>query len=199
MLPSTLLVATTNKGKLAEFNQLLNPIHCIAEQSEGKQAVDEIGLTFIENALIKARAASMNSQYMALADDSGLVVPALNGEPGIKSARFALLNDAGTDNLTYLIQRIKSIDHNRRGAYFYCALAVMSHPYDPTPIIATGTLHGVILDTPRGQQGFGYDPIFYLPELNCTLAELTLSEKNSLSHRAKATQILLTLLTGDKA
>jgi XTP/dITP diphosphohydrolase len=193
MLPATLLLATTNAGKIHEFNQLLTPIQCEALPLS-HPPVAEIGLTFIENALIKARAASLLTTLPCLGDDSGLVVPALKGEPGIKSARFAEEHGETSDNLTYLLHRLQSIPTAQRQAYFYCALVYMTHPLDPTPFIAIGTLHGVLIDTPRGQHGFGYDPIFFLPEHNCTLAELTLSAKNQLSHRAQATHTLLAQL-----
>ena len=190
-MPHTLMIASTNAGKISEFNQLLKPMHCIALPPH-TEPVAETGLTFIENALIKARAASIHSTHATLADDSGLVVPALNGQPGIHSARFATLHGQDCDNLTFLLQRLKPIPVSHRQAYFYCALALFTDPRDPTPLLATGALHGVLIDTPRGKHGFGYDPIFYLPELGCTLAELRLAEKNQLSHRAIATRALLT-------
>ncbi len=193
MRPTQIVLATTNVGKIKEFNQLLAPITCIAAPKNA-DPIAETGTTFIENALIKARAVSVGGNQPTLADDSGLVVPLLHGEPGIKSARFAEDNLSTLDNLNYLLQRLKPIPVEKRRAYFYCALALMTHPLDPTPIIAIGTLHGILLDAPRGTHGFGYDPIFYLPALNCTLAELTLPEKNKHSHRAHAARALLNQL-----
>ena len=193
MRPASLLLATTNAGKIHEFNQLLSPIQC-QPLPLSSPPVAETGLTFIENALIKARAASHHTHVPCLGDDSGLVVPALDGAPGIHSARFAQQHGETLDNLTYLLQRLQSVPEAKRQAYFYCALVYITHPLDPTPLIAIGTLPGIIIDTPRGQHGFGYDPIFFLPQYQATLAEVTLEVKNQLSHRAQATHALLAQL-----
>ncbi|OYV48670.1 MAG: non-canonical purine NTP pyrophosphatase, RdgB/HAM1 family [Verrucomicrobia bacterium 21-51-4] len=182
-------IASTNLGKIREFNALLAPIHCIPNASDDTP-VAETGLSFVENALIKARSARFNRIYPVLADDSGLVVPALDGAPGIFSARFAHEHANDAENIAHLLNQMQAIPSERRQAYFYCALVVMGHPNDPTPLIATGRLEGIILDSPRGTNGFGYDPIFYLPTHQCTLAELNPQTKNQLSHRASACQQL---------
>lgn len=187
----TVVLATLSQGKIAELTTLLAPIQCIAQAELRIPEVAETGLSFIENALIKARHASRLSIYPALADDSGLVVDALNGCPGIYSARFAGDNASDAANIQKLLQSMIDIEADARQAYFYCAIALVRYPDDPTPILATGRLDGVILTAPRGQSGFGYDPVFWIPEQGKTLAELSSQEKNRISHRAQALQSLL--------
>lgn len=187
----TLVLATQSRGKIAELTTLLAPLHCIPQAQLAIPEVDETGLSFVENALIKARHASRHSTYPALSDDSGLVIEALNGQPGIYSARFAGLNASDTENMQKVLQLIQDIGSDARQAYFYCAMALVRYPDDPTPIIAMGRLDGLIIDTPRGEHGFGYDPIFFLPAYAKTLAELEAEEKNHISHRAQALQALL--------
>ncbi|TAL64496.1 MAG: RdgB/HAM1 family non-canonical purine NTP pyrophosphatase [Legionella sp.] len=179
-----LILATSNKGKIKELQELLAPIHCIAQTSLGVSSPEENGLSFIENALIKARHASAHTGKPALADDSGLVVPALNGEPGIFSARYAGIDAQEEDNIQLLLNNLKGI--KEREAFFYCAIALVQHAKDPTPVIATGLINGIITHEPSGQAGFGYDPIFYIPEYRCTAAELPANIKNTISHRATA-------------
>lgn len=181
-----IILATSNAGKIRELQHLLAPITCITQDSLGIESPDETGLSFVENALLKARHASLLADKPALADDSGLVVPALNGEPGIYSARYAGSNAQNADNIALLLKNIANIPLKNRHAYFYCAMALVTHAADPTPIIATGILHGVINLQPTGNEGFGYDPIFYLPEYQCTVAELPATIKNTISHRAQA-------------
>ncbi len=181
-----LILATNNPGKILELQSILSPIHCISQSTLGIDSVDETGLSFIENAIIKARHASRLSNKPALADDSGLVVPSLNGEPGIYSARFAGINATDNDNIKLLLERLIDSEEEKRHAYFYCALALVLHADDPTPILATGKIHGLISQKPLGDNGFGYDPIFYLPEVGCTMAQLTITLKNTISHRALA-------------
>lgn len=188
-----IILATSNAGKIAELQALLSPIECISQRTLGIGDAEETGLSFIENALIKARHASQLSGEPALADDSGLVVPALQGAPGIYSARFAGENASDSDNIQKLLLELQHTPMNDRQAFFYCAIAFIQHANDPTPIIATGTLHGVIATTPSGQHGFGYDPVFYLEKQGCTLAELPPNEKNIISHRASALKQLMTL------
>jgi XTP/dITP diphosphohydrolase len=184
------VVATSNLGKFAEFQAILSPVHCISQQHLGINSIEETGLSFIENAIIKARHASRIASKPALADDSGIVVPALGGSPGIYSARFAGTNAAAEENNELLLERLIKIPDSQRGAYFYCALALVQHPDDPTPLIATGRLEGKISKAIRGTNGFGYDPIMYLPDYHCTVAELSPEIKNSISHRAHALQQL---------
>lgn len=184
MMMKELILATSNLGKLAEFQSMLAPIHCIAQNTLGIDNVEETGLSFIENALLKARHASRLSHLPALADDSGLVVPALQGAPGIYSARFAGLGATDEENIQRLLDKLTHVE--AREAYFYCALVLVREPNDPTPIFATGKLLGQISLKPAGDQGFGYDPVFYLPQYECTVAELPTTIKNTISHRAIA-------------
>ena len=181
-----LVLATSNPGKILELQSILAPIHCISQKSLGIDSADETGLSFIENAIIKARHASRLSNKPALADDSGLVVPALQGKPGIYSARFAGIDATDDDNIKLLLEKLTDIADEQREAYFYCGLAVVLHSDDPTPILATGKIHGKITHERQGTHGFGYDPIFYLPDLQCTMAELPAKLKNTISHRALA-------------
>lgn len=181
-----LILASSNKGKLQELNALLNPIVCISQAELEIPDADETGLSFIENALIKARHASHYAKKAALADDSGLVVPALDGAPGIYSARYAGNKASDADNIELLLNRMSHLDNNQRNAYFYCAIALVQHANDPTPLIATGILHGSIIKEKKGNQGFGYDPIFFIEETQCTAAELSATMKNKISHRAQA-------------
>lgn len=185
-----ILLATSNAGKIAELEAILSPIHCIPQASLGIDSVEETGLSFIENAILKARHASHLAKIPALADDSGLVVVALNGEPGIYSARFAGIDATDEANTQRLLSRLAQTPENRRQAYFYCALALVQHEHDPTPLVATGKLIGDISLVPEGQNGFGYDPVFYLKEHGCTLAMLPRAIKNTLSHRALALKSL---------
>lgn len=189
-----LIIATGNVGKLKEFQQLLYPIHCIAQSSLNIESAEETGLSFIENALIKARHASSLADKPALADDSGLVVPALNGAPGIFSARYSGNNANDKSNIEFLLSNMAHLTKEQRHAYFYCAIALVRHAKDPTPLIATGVIHGYINESPAGEDGFGYDPVFYLSEYQCTVAELPAGIKNSISHRAQALNTMRSLL-----
>lgn len=181
-----LILASSNKGKLQELNTLLHPIVCISQSELEILDADETGLSFIENALIKARHASLHAKKAALADDSGLVVPALNGAPGIYSARYAGNKASDSDNIELLLNRMSHLEKDQRKAYFYCAIALVEHANDPTPLIATGLLQGYIINERKGNQGFGYDPIFFIEETQCTAAELSATIKNKISHRAQA-------------
>ena len=181
-----LILATSNPGKIAELQAMLPAFHCISQSTLGITDADETGLSFVENAIIKARHASRISKQPALADDSGLVVEALNGEPGIYSARFAGPQANNHENIELLLSRMAHIPDDQRHAYFYCAIALVQHADDPTPILATGKFVGRINRERRGEHGFGYDPVFYLPEYHCTLAELSPEIKNTISHRAMA-------------
>jgi XTP/dITP diphosphohydrolase len=190
-----LILATSNAGKIKELAQLLAPIHCIAQTTLSISSAEETGLSFIENAIIKARHASLLTNKPALADDSGLVVPALDGEPGIYSARYAGADASDKDNIDLLLKKMAHLAQNQRSAYFYCALALVRHAKDPTPIVSTGIFHGVINQHPSGNEGFGYDPIFYVPEHQCTAAQLNATVKNTISHRAQALNQLHTLMS----
>lgn len=188
-MKNKLILATNNSGKIDELNALLNPIHCIPQAQLNIEDVEETGLSFVENAFIKARNASLLGNGPALADDSGLVVEALNGEPGIYSARFAQRNQQ-LDNLDYLLHRMQDVPVAERKAYFYCALVLLRHAGDPAPFIVTAKWEGVISLERAGSEGFGYDPLFYLPEYQCTAAQLSLEKKNAVSHRAIAIKAL---------
>jgi XTP/dITP diphosphohydrolase len=185
-----LLLATHNQGKISEFKALLSPIHCIPQSTLQINNTEETGLSFIENAILKARHASRLARMPALADDSGLVVLALHGEPGIYSARFAGNHATDNDNIELLLTKLAQVKAEQRNAYFYCALALVQYPDDPAPLIATGKLEGAISAERHGEQGFGYDPVFYLPEHHCTVAQLPPKLKNKISHRALALQQL---------
>jgi XTP/dITP diphosphohydrolase len=190
----TLVLATGNSGKINELQTLLAPIECLSQQQFHVSGIEETGLSFVENALLKARHASRISKLPALADDSGLVVQALNGKPGIYSARFAKEHASDKENILYLLEQLNDAPASKRQAFFYCALVLVSHADDPTPLIATGSLQGRISLQPHGKRGFGYDPVFYLPQKQCTLAELPLEEKNKISHRASALKQLMMML-----
>lgn len=191
MLASKFVLASGNAGKLKEFQALL-PNKIILTQNELRiESIEETGLTFIENALLKARHASQASGLPALADDSGLVVPALGGEPGIYSARYAGKDQPAHEHYEKLLQQMTQRAKGDRQAYFYCCLVYLRHPLDPCPLITEGKWFGEITDKPRGKTGFGYDPVFYLPELECTAAELSPEQKNRLSHRGQALRLLI--------
>jgi XTP/dITP diphosphohydrolase len=182
----TVILATSNPGKLLELNALLAPLHCLSQQELSIDSADETGLSFIENALIKARHASRIAHQPALADDSGLVVHALKGSPGIYSARYAGVDANNDEHMGLLLHNMRDIPDDQRQAYFYCAMAFVQHADDPTPLVVTGKLAGLITKQPVGSHGFGYDPVFYLPQYECTLAELSPDIKNTISHRAEA-------------
>jgi len=185
-----IILATSNLGKVRELNSMLEGQYNVVSQIDMKvEEVPETGASFIENALIKARNASSQSQLPALADDSGLVVDALNGEPGIYSARYAGENATDEDNIVKLLSRMDDVDD--RGASFWCAMVFVLYASDPEPIIVEKSWEGQILRELKGNNGFGYDPIFYLPELNCTSAQLSAEEKNRKSHRGQALQEIL--------
>ena len=185
-----IILATSNLGKVRELNSMLEGHYNVVSQIDMKVAeVPETGASFIENALIKARNASSQSQLPALADDSGLVVDALNGEPGIYSARYAGENATDEDNIVKLLSCMDNEDD--RGARFWCAMVFIRYASDPEPIIVEKSWEGQILRELKGKNGFGYDPIFYLPELNCTSAQLSAEEKNQKSHRGQALQEIL--------
>ncbi|WP_321349973.1 RdgB/HAM1 family non-canonical purine NTP pyrophosphatase [Halopseudomonas oceani] len=191
---SELVLASNNKGKLAELQAMLGDSITVRPQSDFTDIeAEETGLTFVENALIKARHAARASGLPALADDSGLAVDALGGAPGIYSARYA---GGGGDaaNNAKLLEALKDVPDTERGAQFICALALLRHAEDPIPLICEGAWEGRILHAASGEHGFGYDPLFWVPERDCSSAELSPQEKNQLSHRARAMALLKTRL-----
>ena len=185
-----IVLASNNKGKVLEFNQLLAAfdIEVIPQAQLGVEEIEETGLTFVENSILKARHAAKITGLPALADDSGIEVDALNGAPGIYSARFAGSDASDEDNLNKLLQDLSDVDDDQRSARFQCLLVFMRHDLDPTPLICQGTWEGRILKQAQGNNGFGYDPVFYVPEHNCSSAELSADVKNSISHRGQALQ-----------
>jgi len=188
-MKKSIILATSNPGKIKEFKALLPSKNCIPQRDLDIHDADETGLTFIENALLKARHASRLSSMPAIADDSGLVVPVLHGQPGIYSSRFAGKNATDQDNIEYLLQQLQTQTMPVE-AFFYCVIVFIQHPDDPTPLFGAGKLNGHIVPTPKGTHGFGYDPIFYLSKYDCTLAELSATSKNTISHRARALKAL---------
>ncbi|WP_165771312.1 RdgB/HAM1 family non-canonical purine NTP pyrophosphatase [Pseudomonas abyssi] len=187
---SELVLASNNKGKLAELQAMLGNSIKVRPQSDFTDIeAEETGLTFVENALIKARHAARASGLPALADDSGLAVDALGGAPGIYSARYA---GGGGDaaNNAKLLEALKDVPDTERGAQFICALALLRHAEDPIPLICEGAWEGRILHAASGEHGFGYDPLFWVPERDCSSAQLSPQEKNQLSHRARAMALL---------
>lgn len=158
-------------------------------------SIPETGLSFVENAILKARNASQKTGLPAIADDSGLVVSALNGAPGIYSARFAGPKASDEENIEKLLTDLKQVSTANRSAYFHCSLVYMTHAKDPTPLICQGTWHGSILMAPRGKSGFGYDPIFYVTSENKSAAECSIEIKNQLSHRGQALRALIKKLS----
>lgn len=189
------VLASNNAGKITELNSLLanKKINIQSQASLGISEVPETAPTFIENALIKARHASQQAELPALADDSGLVIPALNGEPGIFSARYAGTNNSD-DNIRKVISKLIELNITETPAYFYCCLVLLQNHQDPRPVIAEGIWHGEIILEPRGENGFGYDPIFFDQELELTAAEMTKEQKQKRSHRGKALRQLLHLI-----
>lgn len=190
----SIVLATQNTGKILELQALLAPITGIPQSVFDIPFIAETGLSFVENAILKARHVSYHTKAPALADDSGLMVDALLGSPGIYSARYAGEDADDAANMAKLLEALQNVPEALRGAHFYCALAIVRHAADPAPIIAVGQCHGRIGFTPRGTHGFGYDPLFYLPEQACTFAELSPLVKNTLSHRAQALKSLQSCL-----
>lgn len=194
-----IVLATNNPGKVREFNAALAGYHLeIMPQSVfDVPEVEETGLTFIENAILKARNAAAHSGLAAIADDSGIEVDALAGGPGIYSARYAGLGASDQDNLNKLIEVVKEVPPEQRTARFQCLMVYLRHAEDPTPVICQGTWEGLLIDEPRGENGFGYDPIFFVPSEGCTSAELDPETKNRLSHRGQALTKLVRFLKGE--
>lgn len=183
-----IVLATGNQGKLNEFRQMLAHLDLeIVPQSDFNiDSAEETGLSFVENAILKARHASRLTGLPAIADDSGLAVDALGGAPGIYSARFAGENASDSDNNEKLLKELRDVPDAARSAQFICALVFMRHPNDPVPLICEGKWEGRILHAPQGENGFGYDPLFWVDSDNCSSAQLSKERKNQLSHRGKA-------------
>ena len=185
-----LIIATHNEGKFQEIQHFLHPLQCQTSKHIGLESPEETGQTFIENAIIKARSVAKHTSCPCIADDSGLVVPALNGNPGIFSSRFSGPNATDEENRKHLLHLMQDIPRSQRQAYFYCVMVYLKHSDDPAPFIGIGSWHGEIAQNELGQNGFGYDPIFYLKAFQRTAAQLTLEEKNKISHRAQALKSL---------
>ena len=187
---STIVVATNNPGKLKEFVLLLPNFKIISQNSLGITPDEELGETFFENSLQKARVANAASGMASLGDDSGLIVPALNNLPGLRSARYAHESATDEENRQHLKKELEKLELNQVKAYFVCVLVVVQVPADPFPLIATGLLEGTVKTTMQGDNGFGYDPMFYPKNSNVSLGKMSADEKALLSHRGKAIQIL---------
>lgn len=182
------VVATGNAGKLVEIRHALagHPVELVSQRELGIDDAEETGLSFVENALLKARHAARITGMPALADDSGLVIDALDGRPGLHSAHYAGRHGDHAANIARVLAELEGVPASRRAAHFVCVLVYLRRPDDPDPLIAEGRWHGSILDAPRGDGGFGYDPIFFDPSLGRTAAELDLEAKRRASHRGQA-------------
>ena len=194
-----IVLASGNMGKVREFQSLVEqlPLNIIPQSQFDLEVAEESGLTFVENALIKARHAARHTGLAAIADDSGLVVPALDGAPGIYSSRYAGNTASDADNIDKLLATMQDLEGDKRQAFFVCVLVYLRHAKDPTPIICQGQWHGHILPQPQGNSGFGYDPVFYIDSLGKTAAELDKAEKNLLSHRGQAMRQLIPQLVNN--
>jgi len=191
-----IILASSNPGKVREINQLLAglDLHVQPQTDHGVPDIEETGLTFVENAILKARNAAQHTGRPAIADDSGIEVDALNGAPGIYSARYAGIGASDQANLEKLLTELGDLPEEKRTARFQCLMVYMRHANDPTPLICQGSWEGRILFKPQGENGFGYDPVFYVPTHDCSSAELPADVKNSLSHRGQALSKLLAAL-----
>ncbi len=185
-----IVLASNNRGKIKEIQHILSGHTIITQQSLNITEIEETGSTFVENAILKAKNAALQSNLPAIADDSGLVIDALQGAPGIISARYAGEKATDIDNLNLVLKNMASIPDAKRSARFICVIVLMRHANDPFPFIAQASWEGKILTAPQGSNGFGYDPIFWLDKENCSSAELSPAKKNQLSHRANALQLL---------
>lgn len=200
MKDTKIVLASGNEGKLRELHSILSTlgVELISQRALGVDDADETGLTFVENALIKARHACEVTGLPAIADDSGIEVDALNGEPGIYSARFAAArgtsfanrDEIDAANNALLLERLQGVAPAQRTARFQCIIVLLKHAADPTPLICQGTWEGVILDSAEGTNGFGYDPLFFVPSHNCASALLDPNIKNAISHRGQALEQL---------
>lgn len=194
---SIIVLASNNPGKVREFNALLDDhnLEVVPQSQFGVPEAEETGLTFVENALLKARSAAQHTGKPAIADDSGIEVDALMGAPGIYSARYAGVGASDQANLEKLLSDLKDVPEMERTARFQCLMVYMRHANDPTPMIFQAAWEGRILTAPRGAGGFGYDPIFFVPTHNCSSAELPAETKLAISHRGQALRRLVAALT----
>ena len=194
---SIIVLASNNPGKVREFNALLagHNLEVVPQSQFGVPEAEETGLTFVENALLKARNAAQHTGKPAIADDSGIEVDALMGAPGIYSARYAGVGASDQANLNKLLADLKDVPEMERTARFQCLMVYMRHANDPTPMIFQSAWEGRILTAPRGTGGFGYDPIFFVPTHNCSSAELPAETKLAISHRGQALRRLVAALT----
>ncbi|BBR81711.1 non-canonical purine NTP pyrophosphatase [Klebsiella quasipneumoniae] len=190
------VLATGNAGKVRELASLLEDfgLDIVAQTELGVESAEETGLTFIENAILKARHAAQITGLPAIADDSGLAVDALGGAPGIYSARYAGVDASDQQNLEKLLDALQDVPDDQRQAQFHCVLVYLRHAEDPTPLVCHGRWPGVIARKAAGQGGFGYDPIFFVPSEGKTAAELSREEKSAISHRGQALKLLLEAL-----
>ena len=189
-----IVLASGNKGKIKEIQAILKEYQVVPQSQFNVEEAEETGTTFVENAIIKARNASEHCHLPAIADDSGIVVDALNGNPGIFSARYAGKGASDQDNLIKLLKDLEHIPTEQRTARFVCVIVFMRHANDPLPLIAQGIWEGQILTDAVGENGFGYDPVFWVPTHQKASAELTSEVKNSLSHRGRALMLLTNLI-----
>ncbi len=191
--PSKIVLASNNAGKLREFTDMFSSagINIVPQGEFNVEDAIEDGLSFVENAIIKARHACKKTQLPAIADDSGLEIDALNGEPGIYSARYSGQHGNDKAHNALVLKKMAELPQDQRTARFQCVLAFMRHENDPTPLVCQASWDGYILEEERGINGFGYDPIFWVPEKNCSSAELSKDVKNAMSHRGKALALLL--------
>ena len=196
-----LVLASGNAGKLKELQAMLAglPLQIVPQRELGVDDVPETGLTFVENALIKARHACAVTGLPALADDSGMIVDALDGAPGLYSARYAGSPTDDVANNAKLLDALREVPAERRSARFYAVIVLLRHANDPQPLICEGSWEGRIIDAPRGSHGFGYNPVFLDETLGLTAAEMLPEQKNGRSHRAKALQLLLQRLSSQLA
>ncbi len=194
--PKQVVLASSNQGKLAEFQALFAGagVDLVPQSQFSVTDADEVAATFVENAIIKARHAAQQTKLPALADDSGLVVPALGGAPGVLSARYAGSDKSDGNNIEKLLAKLINVPEEQRQASFVCVLVFLRHADDPIPLISTGIWDGRILTASSGANGFGYDPIFHCAEYGCSAAELPADIKNQISHRYQATLSLLAQL-----
>ncbi|MDD5267405.1 MAG: RdgB/HAM1 family non-canonical purine NTP pyrophosphatase [Methylococcales bacterium] len=189
-----IVLASGNLGKIKEIQAILAGHPIVPQSAFNVAEAEETGSTFVENAIIKARNAALRCKLPSIADDSGLVVDALNGAPGVISARYAGVGASDQENVDKLLEELEGVPDEHRSARFICVLVFMEHASDPFPVIAQGVWEGKILHHAAGTNGFGYDPVFWVPEHNCASAELPAAVKNSLSHRGQALRSLTQLI-----
>jgi XTP/dITP diphosphohydrolase len=194
-----IVLASSNPGKIREIQAILTEHPIIPQSAFNVADAEETGTTFVENAILKARHAALHCKLPTIADDSGLVVDALNGAPGVISARYAGIGASDQANLDKLLQALEGVPDELRSARFICVMVFMEHANDPCPVIAQGVWEGRILTHAVGENGFGYDPVFWVPEQGCASAELPAAVKNSLSHRGKALKSLTALINAKQS